>query len=559
MKAIETRRLPYLGYALYWAWMLVCFRGIGVFLPEGAPRADVPYDASLPFMCAIVAHAIAHLLWGVALWRRPVLATRIPWGSSLVMGAVPLAAALALGTGEVDAARWTFSLACAVVTGAASALLDVRWSQLFGDEEPSVSGRLVALSAAGGATFYYLLVLIGSVLPFARVGFAAVLPLASAWCIATCVRMKATDASAGKREDLRVDDGAAQRAPDPSGAVGVLWRPVVGSLALFFMYDCMTMLVGSTWSGAYAHGLALLPQVLVALALCLFTRRGERISIGATYGTALVLVCAGFMLLPVAVQVGDPSGMLFVASVFSWAGGSVFDIMVLIMVAHAAYDYRLPGGVVGAFVRSITLGASAIGAVVGWRLSNALWSDSLVMTVFVQAVLLAAIVSAALLLGRRRLAVLLPEGSRFPEVYEALAPNPHTAGRRHAGGAVTGEDPNEIARIAVLIQAGDAPEGAGATNPSAEELAKQAEEYRAKRIAEVARDAGLSRRETDVFALMVTGRSAPFIASQLLISENTVNSHVRRIYNKLDVHSKQGLLDLVEEQMDVCAQQEPIE
>ena len=31
-----------------------------------------------------------------------------------------------------------------------------------------------------------------------------------------------------------------------------------------------------------------------------------------------------------------------------------------------------------------------------------------------------------------------------------------------------------------------------------------------------------------------------------MLSENTVRSHVRRIYNKLGVHSKQELLDLVE-------------
>ena len=138
----------------------------------------------------------------------------------------------------------------------------------------------------------------------------------------------------------------------------------------------------------------------------------------------------------------------------------------------------------------------------------------------------------------------------MPEVYEVLAPNPRLAGPRHAGGAVTGEDPNEVARIAVLIQVGDGPEDLGCKEQSREdsdELARQVEEYRARRIADVAHKAGLSRRETDVFALMVAGRSAPFIAEKLVISENTVNSHVRRIYGKLGVHSKQALLDLVEE------------
>lgn len=551
----KAQKLPWLGYALYWAWMLVCFRGPGVFLPSMVPQSDVAYDPSLPFMCSIMAHAVAHFGWGMLALRHPVVTERIPWVEVCVMGAAPLFAAVVLGSGEVDNVRRAFVIVCAVVTGVASAPLDACWSQRYGAEEPSESGRFIALSAAAGVLLYYLLVLLGAVLPAVRLIAVVVLPPACAQCLVTCACMQRV-----KRSESRDNDVARKTelkecvthltGNDVAGAFGILWRPVAGSLVLFFMYDCMSTLVGATWSGAYTHGLALLPQVLAALALCLFTRPGERISIGATYGAAFVLVCAGFLLLPVVAQLPNGSAVLLVASVLSWAGGSVFDIMVLIMVAHAAYDYRLPGGTVNAFVRSATLGASALGAIVGWRLSGALWVDSLAMTIFAQAVLFAAIASAALLLGRRRLAALLPDVCQMPEVYEVLAPNPRLAGPRHAGGAVTGEDPNEVARIAVLIQVGDGPEDLGCKEQSREDsdkLARQVEEYRARRIADVAHIAGLSRRETDVFALMVAGRSAPFIAEKLVISENTVNSHVRRIYGKLGVHSKQALLDLVEE------------
>ena len=41
------------------------------------------------------------------------------------------------------------------------------------------------------------------------------------------------------------------------------------------------------------------------------------------------------------------------------------------------------------------------------------------------------------------------------------------------------------------------------------------------------------------------GRSRPYIAETLYLSENTVRTHSRRIYGKLDVHNKQELLDLV--------------
>ena len=68
----------------------------------------------------------------------------------------------------------------------------------------------------------------------------------------------------------------------------------------------------------------------------------------------------------------------------------------------------------------------------------------------------------------------------------------------------------------------------------------------ASRIQDVSHTYHLSRRETDVFALLAQGRSIPYIAETLVISENTVRSHAQRIYAKLDVHSKQQLLDLVQ-------------
>lgn len=42
------------------------------------------------------------------------------------------------------------------------------------------------------------------------------------------------------------------------------------------------------------------------------------------------------------------------------------------------------------------------------------------------------------------------------------------------------------------------------------------------------------------------GRSKAYIADAFFISENTVRGHVKRLYAKLDVHSKQELVDKVE-------------
>lgn len=57
---------------------------------------------------------------------------------------------------------------------------------------------------------------------------------------------------------------------------------------------------------------------------------------------------------------------------------------------------------------------------------------------------------------------------------------------------------------------------------------------------------GLSKRETEVLVLLAKGRNVPSISEKLFISQNTVRSHVKRIYWTLDVHSQQELIDLVD-------------
>lgn len=55
---------------------------------------------------------------------------------------------------------------------------------------------------------------------------------------------------------------------------------------------------------------------------------------------------------------------------------------------------------------------------------------------------------------------------------------------------------------------------------------------------------GLTKRELEVFELLSQGRNIPYIRDALYISRNTVDSHVKSIYRKLDIHSRQELIDL---------------
>ena len=56
----------------------------------------------------------------------------------------------------------------------------------------------------------------------------------------------------------------------------------------------------------------------------------------------------------------------------------------------------------------------------------------------------------------------------------------------------------------------------------------------------------LTAREAEILAYLVRGRSLPYIASELFVTTGTVKTHVRHIYGKVSVNSRQELLDAVE-------------
>ena len=51
-------------------------------------------------------------------------------------------------------------------------------------------------------------------------------------------------------------------------------------------------------------------------------------------------------------------------------------------------------------------------------------------------------------------------------------------------------------------------------------------------------DSPLSARETEVLKAVASGKSYTKIADELFVSRETIRSHIKNIYHKLDVHSK---------------------
>ena len=57
----------------------------------------------------------------------------------------------------------------------------------------------------------------------------------------------------------------------------------------------------------------------------------------------------------------------------------------------------------------------------------------------------------------------------------------------------------------------------------------------------------LSRRESEVMYYLARGYKSSHIQQQLYISEGTAKTHIRHIYRKLNIHSQQDLIHLIDE------------
>lgn len=91
------------------------------------------------------------------------------------------------------------------------------------------------------------------------------------------------------------------------------------------------------------------------------------------------------------------------------------------------------------------------------------------------------------------------------------------------------------------IRTQDAREKSSATPDAASDaLTRQLEQLKRRYF--------LTEREHEVVALLARGRSKTAIGEKLFLSENTVKTYVKNVYAKLDVHTKQELLDRIDQQ-----------
>jgi len=81
----------------------------------------------------------------------------------------------------------------------------------------------------------------------------------------------------------------------------------------------------------------------------------------------------------------------------------------------------------------------------------------------------------------------------------------------------------------------------------AEPQNSQGEALLSSRCKDVAALHQFTSREGEVFVLLAQGYTIAVISEKLFVSDNTVKSHVKSIYQKLGIHTRSELIELVNE------------
>lgn len=498
--------LRFLGLGAWWAWIWLCYfstRLVGNF-----PVDDRPGLVLSMYLASTLAIASTMLVAAGAsrLFTR-LVDSRVP----VICAGVLAAAATGVLAFAEHLDGWGLFVAAALVTGAGTGALCLKVGRVYGTVGLADSLTAGAVSLAMAALLYF----VGLGIPESwAVAYIALLPLLSALLLCMPVHDPYGEARTLDSRSIWEKD----RSSDvPSEVLGLYARLVVAA-AIVALTAGVGRGVSSILQAEESYGLegsvvtAAIGVIGVVLAWLVNRLAAERKGARAAY-MALMIGGVGLML---STGFGVPISYLSVGKESLWL---VFSCLMAFMAFRFGF----------ASVRAFALGQAAyfLASTAGWAIGALVapsYSDPTVrMAVGAIMAFIVVLVLALLFTDRDIKAILLAPVAPLPS---ALSPCESAGSVAECAGCA------ECAAMRVSVAVG-AP-----VPPAVDEAA--AREERCQLLEE---RFGLSRREIEIMDLFAQGRSANWIADALVISKNTVRSHLRAIYMKLDVHTRQELLD----------------
>ena len=264
--------------------------------------------------------------------------------------------------------------------------------------------------------------------------------------------------------------------------------------------------------------------LVAALVLLGSTAAAREVSIETLYKPTAFVCIVGFALMPLS---GTSIALSF--SVVS-AGYTLFEILVWVILSEVASRFQYTSVQVFGFGRALVL---LTGVIAGTLIANMLLSLGVGAQLF-SAVAAVAVISIT-----------------FLRTYVLTSADIAVFGQNlseEMGEAATGAI-GAASEGALSDKGPQSPSGAAAKRVHGQRTQTTAEQAPQKvpfqrKCAIIGEYYGLTPREVDVFRLIAAGRNSTRIQEELSISAGTVNTHSHHVFQKLDVHSQQEVIDL---------------
>lgn len=525
--------LRFLGFGIYYAWIWLCYDS-AVLLPGSL--ADVATTGTSTMFAMYLASTTALGLTLVLAAAIPAVAERFvrSKGVSFCLAAMASLATMGVKCFSVNGPNDLLFMACCVLTGIGTAWVCLRLGMAYA----SVPSRQATMYASAAFFCAALLYFLARGLP-EELGLIvmALLPMLASLCTMTPVG-EASVAEERPRRDHLLPHGFFWRLIFAIVVFSVVVGVTRGFTTLTHAADALAD------QGAYtAFGMGALALALYGAVGAL----GNDFDISKLYYPAIILTSVGILVVPLVA--GGEFGGAFIGVAYA-----CFIMMMWCLFAHVAHVT----GISPVRVFGLGRGASALGTTVGWLLGSQLIphqeGDASVMTVVSVVLVFALLIVSMLVFNDRAIGMAL-----------------RTVGRCSAGGRECGLDEAsagsacltcKLEETVAAFESGasspaEASTSAGVPSPTASGLDERPVTDAldgphdktgswTRSCLEVARRFGLSQRETDVLFLLAKGRTISIIADELSVSFNTAKSHIRHVYVKTGVHTRQELLDMVE-------------
>lgn len=528
-----------LGWGFLLAWVFCVFYSgsmdglsvaIGLYAQDVAQQLAV---SALPVGSAVAALAVAAAV--ERRWGPPTNSRAVVVGAPIAVAVATPVLLLPVYVPVVSAALFVLA---AVVTGVGSGLMWVMWGQLYARMPQDVTELCAPVSALCAAVLSFAAMALPS---GAAMFLVAAYPLASGMLFWS-LWPRASEAAPS-------DHASSPAKPRPlREAFASMGRGGFGILAACFFVS----IEGSFWNASAANavqaaGVFVVSALFMLIVSLTATAGPRRVSLAFAYRWMCPLMVAGFSAM---IVLDSQAGLLVAAGV---GIASRFAFCVITQMYFASYAAR------GAAtpVQSYAVGwlfvhvGDLLGVLASVPLQHAVDVGAVELT-SVAAVLIVLLVGAVMLAlndGSMFLAwetpVQAPAQVVIPASCEAVAGD--VASEAVESGECEKERSDDLlasakANESVALRSGGADAPAAASQA---EATQPPTDFIGQRVALLAAEHKLTPRETEVFGLLAHGRSIPYVRDALFISRDTAATHAKHIYAKLDVHSRQELIDLV--------------